>query len=303
MKNNVLKLNGKRSVQMRNVTTTNKDLGASLQSIPTDLTDQIDQIDQINPLLGGVAQYKLNPNNCSSVANYAQTASGLFYLIPGLDVSYERNAENTGWYITILRPIVITRDISWNDAWGGTLTLIINMDWNVTLNFSSPDHWRQRNQWIYGRMSIEKDIINELQYENDVKQNVARTFNMPPQVSGEVYGKYVAIKQGINSDDQDAKNVSVTISLGNVGYQGKYLLYPSINGEKQVWRYFELVRDLNGFLRFDAEFVGYYGGNLQYDQKIRVTNTVGIAMPFLNITVPNPITYYQDEIYEINIPK
>jgi hypothetical protein len=242
MKDSVSKLNGKRSersvqmrsvqmrsVQMRSVQMRNvqmKDqyqaLGTSIATVPTD------QIDQINPLLGGVAQYKLNPNNCSSVANYAQTASGLFYLIPGLDVSYERNAENTGWYITILRPIVITRDISWNGTWGGTLTLIINMDWNVTLNFSSPDHWRQRNQWIYGRMSIEKDIINELQYENDVKQNVARTFNMPPQVSGKVYGKYVAIKQGINSDDQDAKNVSVTISLGNVGYQGKYLLYPSV---------------------------------------------------------------------------
>jgi hypothetical protein len=309
MKDSVSKLNGKRSersvqmrsvqmrsVKMRNVIMKGQDqaLGTSIATVPTD------QIDQINPLLGGVAQYKLNPNNCSNVANYAQTASGLFYLIPGLDVSYERNAENTGWYITILRPIVITRDISWNGTWGGTLTLTINMDWNVTLNFSSPDHWRQRNQWIYGRMSIEKDIINELQYKNDVKQNVARTFNMPPQVSGEVYGKYVAIKQGINSDDQDAKNVSVTISLGNVGYQGKYLLYPSINGEKQVWRYFELVRDLNGFLRFDAEFVGYYAGNLQYDQKIRVTNTVGIAMPFLNITVPQSMNY-QNDIYEIII--
>jgi hypothetical protein len=304
----VSKLNGKRSVQMRSVQMRNVKMisqdqvfGTSLTSIQSIPIDHL-PIDQINPLFGREAEYSLNPNNCSSVANYAQTASGLFYLIPGLDVSYERNAENTGWYITILRPIVITRDISWSATWGGTLTLKIDMDWNVTLTFSSPDHWRQRNQWIYGRMSIEKDIINELQYENDVKKNVARTFNMSPQDTGETYGKYVAIKRGIDSDDQEAAKVSVTISLGNVGYQNKYLLYPSVNGEKQVWRYFELVRDLNGFLRFDAEFVGYYAGTLRNDQKIRVTNTVGIAMPFFNIMVPKSINY-QNDIYEIFIPE
>jgi hypothetical protein len=229
----------------------------------------------------------LLPNNfLNADSNYAQRANGIFYLTPDLDVSVERDLIGSrGWKLTIFRPIVIHRDISWSGTWGGSLILTIDMNWNISLQFKTTDGWRQNNQTIFGNMSIERDYNNEKQtkYSSDVKKV---SHNIVKYNYGEQRGGYSAIERKIEIVDSIAmisSEIDITIVSNHIG--------PILE-----------VRNLAQFINFNAEFVGYYDGFPKRDiaggdMVIKVFNMIGLRMPTIDMSfkqlLSQSYTYYE----------
>ena len=188
--------------------------------------------------------------------------NGIFYLQPGLDIGYLKNT-NGGWDVFLYKPIKIYHDISTSGRWGGQVVLTIERDWKMTLTFSTPDGWTIKNQDIYGRMTIETDLMN-------VSDPMKNNLNIRRYEVGTPKGRYYKIA------GPGVRNVNVTITQTNTTrvIDGRSVLN---------------VRNLYDIIRVDAEFIGYYGNVKQSNMFIKFFDTVGIR-------VPSRIPYFSNKL-------
>ena len=177
--------------------------------------------------------------------------NGIFYLQPGLDIGYLKNT-NGGWDVFLYKPIKIYHDISTSGRWGGQVVLTIERDWKMTLTFSTPDGWTIKNQDIYGRMTIETDLMN-------VSDPMKNNLNIRRYEVGTPKGRYYKIA------GPGVRNVNVTITQTNTTrvIDGRSVLN---------------VRNLYDIIRVDAEFIGYYGNVKQSNMFIKFFDTVGMRV-------------------------
>ena len=182
-----------------------------------------------------------------------EKTNGIFYLQPGLDIEYSKNI-NGGWDVFLYKPIKIYHDISTSGRWGGQVVLTIDKNWNMTLTFSTTDGWTYKNQDIYGRMTIETDLMNA----SDPEKN---NLNITRYDVGTPNGRYY------NIAPPGKNNVNITIRQTNTTTR-------VVDGRTVL-----NVRNLYDIIRVDAEFIGYYGLIKQNKMFIKFFDTVGIRVP------------------------
>lgn len=189
-----------------------------------------------------------------------EKTNGIFYLQPGIDIGYSKNT-NGGWDVFLYRPIKIYHDISTSGRWGGQVVLTIERDWSMTLTFSTTDGWTYKNQDIYGRMTIETDLMNA---SDPLKNNL----NITRYEVGTPKGRYYKIA------GPELQNINVTITQTNTTTR--------VVDRRNVLN----VRNLYDIIRVDAEFIGYYRNVKQNNMFIKFFDTVGIRVPS-RIPYPN----------------
>ena len=180
--------------------------------------------------------------------------NGIFYLQPDLDIGYFKNEIEGGWDVFLYRPIKISHDISTPGRWGGNVVLTIERDWTMTLTFSTTDGWTTKNQDIYGRMTIETDLMNA---SDPMKNNL----NITRYEVGTPKGRYYKIA------GPEMQNINITINQKNTTRV--------VDGGRVMLN----VRNLYDIIRVDAEFIGYYGNVKQSNMFIKFFDTVGIRVP------------------------
>jgi hypothetical protein len=185
-----------------------------------------------------------------------QEPNGIFYLQPDLDIGYFKNTNNGGWDVFLYRPIKISHDISTPGKWGGNVVLTIERDWTMTLTFSTTDGWTIKNQDIYGRMTIETDLMNA---SDPMKNNL----NITRYEVGTPKGRYYKIAgPGVQN-----QNINITIKQKNITRV--------VDGGRNMLN----VRNLYDIIRVDAEFTGYYKDIKESNMFIKFFDTVGIRVP------------------------
>jgi hypothetical protein len=153
----------------------------------------------------------------------------------------------------LYKPIKIYHDISTPGRWGGQVVLTIEKNWNMTLTFSTTDGWVYNNQDIYGRMTIETDLMNK----SDPEKN---NLNITRYEQGTPTGRYYNIASA------GVKNVNVTIQQTNITTE--------VNGRSVL-----NVRNLYDIIRVDAEFIGYFRRVKRNNMFIKFFDTIGMRVP------------------------
>jgi hypothetical protein len=150
-----------------------------------------------------------------------------------------RDNPVAGVDIWINAPIEINHNVSIPGSWGGNIKTTIDTMWNITVTYTSPDQWRQQNQWTYGWMKIETG----LQSGNSVTSYASNC------CSGDTQGAYYAMRAPWTA--QDAR--SITQSNGN---------------RKLTFR----TKDF--LVKISANIVGYYAGTKRDSMEINISDTL-----------------------------
>lgn len=192
------------------------------------------------------------------------------------DKCFRITNQQNSYNVEILRDIVLSHDVSIPARWGGNIKVTINKNWGITMSFSTPDGWIQRNQWVYGFLKFSSG------------DNTASTMNGSCcGVGGAVYSRNLFF---YSDDDINYREEAVDLKAFRQG-DGPQNVYqqintPNLSSSIKILRNVDSETNSICVLRYKAYIQGYYAGQPTNNMTIYISGNLNVKLPGYKIQTP-----------------
>lgn len=212
----------------------------------------------------------------------------------------------TSYDVEILRDIELYHDVSIPGRWGGNIKVTINKNWGISMSFSTPDGWVQRNQYVYG-------FLNFSSGDDTSREGIAAASTMYGSccgVKGDVYSRNLFFYSDLPYDNLNYReatgvdlkpfrigngpnNVYQQINTPNLSSSTKRLggVNPPVK-DRDVGYLNEPVTNSICVLRYKAYIQGYYGSEPTNNMIIVVSGNLNVKLPGYKIQTPGERYHY-----------